>query len=142
MSGISDHLHEPDDYAGDAIEPGVSELLQEIYPGPAVPVRVTGPLTVNELPTRDAVSRNITVSDQTNPPESITNEDLRRKFLYITVTGQPCYVGFDKASVAAGTCGILPVGQLLPLPTGMPIYVKAAAVGQAVVSYWAGSWAD
>lgn len=135
------HAHE---YIADeeAIGPELGELVQSEYPGPAVPVRVTGPLTVNELPTRDAVSRNITVSDQTNPPESIANEDLRRKFLYVTVTGQPCFVGFDKVAVAAGTAGILPVGQLLPLPTGMPIYVKAAAVGQAVVSYWAGSWAD
>lgn len=142
MTGMIEHLLDPQGYDADAIEPGLDEVMQEEYHGPAVPVRLSGPITVNELPTRDAVSRNIGVTDQTNPPECIANEDLRRKFLYITVTGQPCFVGFDKQSVANGSCAILPVGTLLPLPTGMPIFVKAASAGAAVVSYWAGNWAD
>lgn len=136
-------LGEPDEFDAEAIEPGTDELLQETYDGPAVLVRLApGPVAVHEMPTRDAGSRNVNVSDQTNPPEMILNDDLRRKFAYITVTGQACFVGFDKASVAAGTAGILPVGAMLPLPTGMPVYVKAAGAGNAVVSYWYGSWAD
>lgn len=135
------HLDDPHGFDAAAIEPDTDELMQEQYPGPAVPVRVTGPLTVHELPTRDASSRSVTVSD-VSLPESIANEDPRRKFLYVTVTGQPCYVGFDKMSVANGTAGILPVGIMLAIPTMLPVFVRAAVAGNAVVSYWAGSWAD
>lgn len=142
MSGITEHLYDENGLDGEAITPDLDDVMQEEYTGPAVPVRLSGPVTVNELPTRDAVSKNITVSDTTNPPEMIVSEDLRRKFLYITITGQPCYVGFDKQSVMNGTAAILPVGMLIPLPTAMPVWVRAATAGNSVVSYWAGTWAD
>lgn len=129
----------------DSINPDLDDLQQDNLANlPAVDVRLTGPALTHELPARVAHSRNINVTDSATPEviEQVANEDLRRKFLYISVTGFPCFVGFEKQSVIDGTAGILPVGQVLPLPTAAPVYVRAAAVGTAVVSYWAGNWAD
>lgn len=124
-----------------AIEPDVDELLQEDLGPEAVPVKPVGPVGVHELPARIAYSRNLSVTD-TQAPEQIANQDLRRKYLVIVCTGQPVFVGHDKQSVLDGTAGILPVNLVLPVPAGVPVWVRAAAVGTAVVSYWSGNWAD
>lgn len=125
-----------------AIEPDVDELHQEDLSAEAVLVKPVGPIGVHELPARVAHTRNITVSDTTNPPEQVANEDLRRKSLTIICTGVPIFVAHDKQAAIDGTAGILPVGVALTLPVGVPVWVRAAAVGDAVVSYWSGNWAD
>lgn len=124
----------------EAIGPDVAEL-EQYDTGPAVDVRMAGPVRTHALPARVAHSRNITVTD-VSQPEQIGNEDLRRSYCTIIATGQPIYVGHDKQAVLDGTAAILPVSIPLTLPTAAPVYVRAAAVGAAVVSYWAGQWAD
>lgn len=129
----------------ESINPDTEALQQEDLPGePVVPVRQIGPMLTHELPARVAYSRSVNVTESGDPAmlEIIASEDLRRKFLFVSVTGQPCHVGFDKQEVASGVAGILPIGMLLPLPTSAPVWVRAAAVGTAVVSYWVGNWAD
>lgn len=132
----------------DSINPDIEDLHQEdqeSWPGePVVPVRQVGPALTHELPARVAHSRTVNVTEASDPAllEIIASEDLRRKFFFVIVTGQPCHVGFEKQDVASGVAGILPVGVLLPLPTSASVYVRAAAVGTAVVSYWVGNWAD
>jgi hypothetical protein len=134
---------DPEAIEPEAIEPELDEVLQEEGPV-AVPVHHTGPVGVHELPARLAFSRNLSVPTTTDPGlvEQIANEDLRRKYLYVSCTGFPVVVGHDKQMVADGTAGILPVGFLLPLPAGVPVYVRSTGAGPAVVSYWAGYWAD
>lgn len=128
-----------------SVNPDIEELQQEDHDGaPAVPVCITGPALTHELPARVAHSRNVNVTESSDPAllEAVASEDLRRKFFFIIVTGQPCHVGFEKQEVASGVAGILPVGVVLPLPVTTPVWVRAAAVGTAVVSYWVGNWAD
>lgn len=147
---MSDYLPEigPDSFDAEAIEPGVDNLLQEEYPGPAVPVRPVGPVTVHELPTRVSSSRNLQVYDmlQTDPGsavEQLAPGDLRRKYFLVLATVQPIFVGHEKQAVMDGTAGILPVGIVLSLPTGAAVYARCATPGQAAtVSYWSGNWAD
>lgn len=129
----------------DSINPGVEDLQQEEEARDiAVSVRHVGPVLTHELPARVAHSRSVNVTESSDPAllEIIASEDLRRKFFTIIVTGQPCFVGFEKQDVASGVAGILPVNIPLTLPTAAPVYVRAATVGTAVVSYWSGNWAD
>jgi len=128
----------------EAVEPEIGDVLQETDALPAVRVQHAGPVTVHELPTRVSHSRSINVTNSASGDdiEQIAGEDLRRKYLVISTTAFPIFVGHDKQSVMDGTAGILPVGQVLELPTGAPVWVRAAAVGTAVVSYWSGYWAD
>lgn len=126
------------------MDPELAEVLQEDDTYPAVRVRVCEPIQVNELPARVMHSRSISVTNvaTSDSLEIIGSEDLRRKWMFVSTTGQPVFIGPDKQAVLDGIAGILPVGGILPLPTGTPLYVRAAAVGTAVVSYWAGYWAD
>lgn len=140
---MSDEVRDYD--AGDAIEPDLDDVLQETSDLPAVVVRQAGPVRTHELPTRRAYTRNVNVTDAVDQValEQIAAEDLTRKYLYVSVTGAPCYVGHDRGDVAAGISGILPVGLMLPLPTGAPVWVRSASAGvTAVLSWWAGNWAD
>lgn len=138
---MSDHDYD----TNHAIEPDLPEVYQEDGPATAVDVRVRGPVSVNELPARVGNSRNIVATDSADPAnlEQIATEDPRRKWLFVSVTGNPCYVGFDKQMVANGQVGILPVGIMLPIPVTEPVWVRCATpAGTSVVSYWAGHWAN
>lgn len=108
-----------------------------------VKVRVIGPQLHHDLPARYAYSRNVTVGTATDPAslENIAPGDLRIKFIIVTCTTNPVYLGFDKQAVSDGICGILGVGQLLTLPVSAPIWVRSTTA-TAVVSWWAANWAD
>ena len=136
------------DYEADAIQPGVDELLQEEWPGPAVPVRPVGPVETHKLPARVSTSRLLTVAadvggDTTAAVENIATDDLRREYLYLVCTGQPLIVAHEKQAAIDGTGAVLPVNVLLTLPTAVPVFVRCATAGQSSqVSYWSGNWAD
>jgi hypothetical protein len=141
---VAPHEH----YPAENIEPGMDAVQQQRYDGPAIPVRLDGPVQTHELPARRATSRNLTVADAASGDaaaacEQIGSKDLTRKYLYVLCTGQPIYIGHSRQEAAGNTAGILPVNVPLPMPTGMDIWVRCATAGQsAVVSYWSGNWAD
>lgn len=125
-----------------SIDPDLQELQQEDAGAPVVPVRQVGPAHVHTLAARHAYSGFVNVSDTTNPPECIASEDLRRRYITIVCTGQPVFVGHEKQDVINGRAAILPINTPLTLPTTAQVWVRSAAVGAAVVSYWVGNWAD
>lgn len=134
-------------YDAEGIEPDIDQLQQEEYRGPAVPVRLTGPVTANELPTRDSTSRSINVAQTiagsaADAAEQIATADPRRKYLTVLCTGNPILIGHTKQEVLDAVCGVLPVGVPLNLPTSEPVWVRSTAAGGSVVSYWSGCWAD
>lgn len=146
MSFFDDH-GEIVELEPDAVEPDLDELQQTTDPIDAVAVRHIGPVFTTEMPARIGNSRNLNVSDVNNGDagaaiETIGDNDDRRKYLIVMCTGFPIYVGHDKQSALIGTAAILPVGVPLRLDSSAPIYVRAAQAGTAVVSYWAGYWAD
>lgn len=113
----------------DSINPEIDDLLQDDgAKDPAVDVRVIGSMRTHKLPARVAHTRNLTISASTDPAllEHVANEDLRREYLFVSVTGQPVFIGHDKQMVADGTSGILPVGSVLALPTSEPAWARAA----------------
>lgn len=145
---FDDHAETVERVGPDAIEPDYDDVQQSDEAVEAVRVKTVGMTLVHELPARVANSRSLSVSDVLQADaaaaiETLGDGDDRRKYLKLICTGQPIYVGHDKQSVLAGTAAILPAGLLLELPTSAPIYVRCATPAQtAVVSYWAGYWAD
>jgi hypothetical protein len=145
---FDDHDDTTEAVRADSIEPDFADVQQYEEPAEAVRVKTVGMTLVHELPARVANSRTLTVADAQQGDagaavEIIGDGDERRKYLKILCTGQPIYVGHDKQSVIAGTAAVLPAGVLLELPTSAPIMVRCATPAQtAVVSYWAGYWAD
>lgn len=126
-----------------SINPDLEELLQEdAGHQPVVPVRQMGPAPVQTLAARHAYSGSVNVTETTNPPECIASEDLRRRYITIVCTGVPVFVGHEKQDVINGRAAILPINTPLTLPTTAQVWVRSAAVGAAVVSYWVGNWAD
>lgn len=110
---------------------------------PAVRVKHEGPVLGHELPARTAYSRSVTVTTAADPNtlEQIAAGDPRVKYVVLLATDQPIYVGHDKQDVANGICGVLPAGIPITLPTSAPIWVRATTA-PAIVSWWAGNWAD
>jgi hypothetical protein len=145
---VSDEVRAHENYDADAIQPGIDELLQEEYPGPAVPVRPVGPVPIHKLPARVSTSRLLTVAadvsgDTSAAAENIATDDLRREYLTIICTGNPIIVAHERQAAIDGTGAVLPVNIALTLPTGVPVWVRCATpAASSQVSYWSGNWAD
>jgi hypothetical protein len=133
------------DHGGDdaMLPEDIDDLRQRSDDYPAVRVKHEGPQLHHVLPARNAYSRNVTVQSTADPTqlEQIAAGDPRIRYIIILASTNPVYIGHDKQSVADGICGILPVGTSLTLPTSAPIWVRSTTA-TAIVSWWAGNWAD
>lgn len=117
-----------------------------------VPVRVVdiGPVHVHQLPARDAIMRNVTVSSEA---QQIVGGNLRRSYLAVwatgEVTGATVYVGVDKNEVESRTCAILPVivndGSspfILEMHHAKPVWVAHDGESVVTLSFISEDWAD
>lgn len=113
-----------DDVADVAMgRPTTDDVNQEHYSKPSIPVRVTDPVAVQELPTLDAQSRNVVILLTATAPVKILNEDPRRSGAQIIANGGAVFVGTDQESVRLKSCARWPVGIPLPIKARCAWYV-------------------
>lgn len=112
-------------YSGNEPTPDMDEVQQQEaqeIPAPPVPVAVCGPVRVQQLPSRTASMRSISVLDV----ETIAGEDDRRQSiaLYAATGGQGFYVGTDRQMVASGAAAFFDGGVLVRLSTTERLYAR------------------
>ncbi len=126
----------------DDAQPSVLEIQQEPLAEPfTVPVQVTNPVRVNELPCRNAAAFT-TVISSTTPVQILNGPDLKRKRVWINCDGD-ILVAFTPntgagarlhgAAAVQGVLDLTYVGNIfIALPTGTtPVNVGT------IVEYWA-----
>lgn len=75
----------------------VDDVQQQVYDGPAIPVRMVDPVATQDLPSRGTAPNNVT-ADQTTP-QKLCNQDPRRSLLVIS-TDAVCFLGIDPTETA------------------------------------------
>jgi hypothetical protein len=114
---------QPDDASNDAAElrhtaavaepydfdtPPVAEVLQAEtgQPDEPIPVRLTNPVQVNQLPTRLASMFSVAFATA-GPTQKVLNEDPRRAALRITVSGGTFAIGRTQAEAADASAYVI-----------------------------------
>lgn len=137
--------------------PDLDDLQQqeEDDTGIIVPVRVReiGPVSVHNLPARDAVMRCATAVGSAGPMQ-LVGRDLRRSRILVWAHGEAdgdfIYIGSDKNEVESGTSarifaavpGGLDRATFLDMTHAMPLWVRNTGVNPIIVNFVAEYWAD
>lgn len=116
----------------------VDDVQQQVYDGPAIPVRVVDPVAAQELPSRGTAPNNVAV-DQTTPGK-LCGQDPRRSLLVIS-TDADCFIGIDYTETMGKKRAFrLPADTTLTLHSPEAWYV-IGDVGAANVSIITEQWA-
>lgn len=116
----------------------VDDVQQQVYDGPAIPVRVVDPVAAQELPSRGTAPNNVTC-DQTTP-QKLCGKDPRRSLLVIS-TDAHCFLGIDPTETAGKKRAFrLPANTTVTLHSPESWYVVGDA-GAANVSVLTEQWA-
>jgi hypothetical protein len=135
--------------------PDLADLQQEEESDALIeiPVRVVdiGPVQVHQVPSRDAVMRNVIVSDV----QQIVGANLRRRSITVWATADTAsgyvYIGTDKNEVESGTTARLPAlvdtytdgaPVTLTMTHALQIWVANPGVNPVTVSFVSEDWAD
>lgn len=123
----------------DAPRDTVSQLEQEKYTHPAVPVRITEPVAVQPLPTVDAQDSYWDLDALA--AVKILNQDLRRSRALISCGTNDVWIGTDPTAVQAGRGFRVPVGQVVQLRNSRRWYARAVTA-TATLSVINEQWAE
>lgn len=116
----------------------VDDVQQQVYDGPAIPVRVVDPVAAQELPSRGTAPNNVAV-DQTTPVK-LCGKDPRRSMILIS-TDAACFLGIDATETAGKKRAFrLPANETIVLHSPEAWYVVGDA-GAANVSVITEQWA-
>lgn len=116
----------------------IDDVQQQVYDGPAIPVRIADPVATQDLPSRGTAPNNVT-ADQTTP-QKLCNKDPRRSLLVIS-TDAVCFLGIDYTETLGKKRAFrLPANTTLTLHSPEAWYV-IGDVGAANVSVLTEQWA-
>ncbi len=122
-----------DDAAG---EPTIPEMQQETGRF-ALPVEMSGPVTVQQLPAQDGTVVTRTIDGVV--AVSIIGTDLRRSKLTLVSTAGAFWFGFDSGSVLNKSAGLWPANVPLIITANRELFVMAdtaSAVVTVLSEFW------
>jgi hypothetical protein len=120
--------------------PTMDDLEQENFAHPAVPVRITDPVTVQQLPVLAAQSRTFAVANGSTV--KLLNTDNRRSRALFVCESAVCYVGTDQQGTATRTSAFrVPIDHVIELRSSEQWWIHAANA-DALVSVMAEQWAE
>lgn len=122
-----------DDAAG---EPTIPEMQQETGRF-ALPVEMSGPVTVQPLPAQDATAITRTLAEAV--PQNLIGFDLRRSKLTLVSTAGAFWFGFDSGSVLNKSAGLWPANVPLVITANRELWVMedtASAVVTVLSEFW------
>lgn len=116
----------------------IDDVQQQVYDGPAIPVRNVDPVAVQQLPTRASDPNNVSVTQTT--AEKLCNDDPRRARLLISAD-VAIYIGTDQTATQGKKRAFrVPANTVVTLHSQESWYAVGDAAS-AVVSVIAEQWA-
>lgn len=119
------------------------EVLQEdaapVLPLDPVPVAVTGPVAVQNVPSRAGASFGRLLLAADVPQAPILPADPRRRIARL-LCGQPFRVGSEQSAVTQGVAALWPADVVCEVTHGEAVWVSVTA--DAEISVMVENWAD
>ncbi len=115
--------------------PTTSQVVQDAYNHPAVPVRVTDPVQVQQVPRVTGVSRKLVLADTATV--KILNQDSRRTKATVWCS-QIMSISPDQAAVEQSAAAEIPANTMYEIGTDELWYAKpaAAATIHVITEQW------
>jgi len=130
--------------------PDLPEVLQTESGGyavpkmPAIPVRVEGYVTTQEVPAVRSTTRSISLTNADTDAQELVGEDPRRKALTLWVETQGVYLNEARQGVTGATPygAHLPAGGSVTINHQNPVWIRGDNASAALVSFLLEQWAD
>jgi|SRR5687767_7171103 len=119
-----------------------SDVLQEDpvpFAIPSVPVRVEGPVTTQQIPSRAGASFSRLLLAADVPQAPILPADPRRRIARL-ICGQPFSIGTEQSAVTQGVAAEWPADVVCEITHGEAVWVDVSA--DAAISVMVENWAD